>query len=83
MGGLGKCGRSTGSGRRGGKLNSAILADQVYDRILIWIFNRQLRPGDRLDRKLIANELEDSLIPVSDAVQRLAHPELVPISESD
>lgn len=64
-------------------MNSAILADQVYDRILIWIFNRQLRPGDRLDRKLIANELEDSLIPVSDAVQRLAHPELVPISESD
>ena len=54
-------------------MNSATFADQVYDHILTQIFARELRPGDLLDRKLIAEELEVSLIPVSDAVQRLTH----------
>lgn len=55
------------------KLISSTFADQVYDHILTQIFNRKLRPGDLLDRKQIARELEVSLIPVSDAVQRLTH----------
>jgi GntR family transcriptional regulator, rspAB operon transcriptional repressor len=54
-------------------LTSATYAEQVYDHILTQIFNRELRPGDLLDRKQIARELDISLIPVSDAVQRLTH----------
>lgn len=46
-------------------------ADQVYEHILTQLMRRELRPGDLLDRKQIAQELEVSLIPVSDAVQRL------------
>jgi GntR family transcriptional regulator, rspAB operon transcriptional repressor len=73
MGWLVRRGKSTGTGGTGSKMNSAIFADQVYDHILTQIFARELRPGDLLDRKLIAEELEVSLIPVSDAVQRLTH----------
>lgn len=47
-------------------------ADQAYDHILGQLFRRELQPGDILDRKRIAEELDISLIPVSDAVQRLA-----------
>ncbi len=50
-----------------------ILAEQVYDYILNQLFIRSLRPGDLVDRKQIAQKLEVSLIPVSDAVQRLSY----------
>lgn len=46
---------------------------QAYDHILGKLLTRDLRPGDLLDRKLIARELSVSLIPVADAVQRLTH----------
>jgi len=52
-------------------MSTTTFADHAYDHILNQLFRRNLRPGDVLDRKQIAQELEFSLIPVSDAVQRL------------
>ena len=48
-------------------------AEQAYDHIFSLLLRRDLRPGDLLDRKQIAEDLGISLIPVSDAVQRLTH----------
>ena len=49
----------------------ATFAEQAYDHIVNQLLRRDLRPGDLLDRKQIAEDLGFSLIPVSDAVQRL------------
>ncbi|MFN7888693.1 MAG: GntR family transcriptional regulator [Pirellula sp.] len=50
-----------------------MLSDRVYDHILKQLLQRRIRPGELLDRRKIADELEVSLIPISDAVQRLAY----------
>lgn len=50
---------------------NATFAEQAYDHIVTQLLRRDLRPGDLLDRKQIAEDLGFSLIPVSDAVQRL------------
>jgi DNA-binding GntR family transcriptional regulator len=50
-----------------------ILSEQVYQHILNRLLQRDIRPGDLLDRRKIAEELAVSLIPVSDAVQRLSY----------
>jgi DNA-binding GntR family transcriptional regulator len=52
---------------------NATFAEQAYDHIFNRLIRRDLRPGDLLDRKQIAEDLGISLIPVSDAVQRLTH----------
>ena len=52
---------------------NATFAEQAYDHIFSLLLRRDLRPGDLLDRKQIAEDLGISLIPVSDAVQRLTH----------
>lgn len=49
----------------------ATFAEQAYDHIFNLLLRRDLRPGDLVDRKRIADDLGVSLIPVSDAVQRL------------
>ena len=49
----------------------ATFAKQAYDHIFNLLLRRDLRPGDLVDRKRIADDLGVSLIPVSDAVQRL------------
>ena len=54
-------------------MTTSTFGDQAYDYILGQLFCRELQPGDLLDRKKIAEELEISLIPVSDAVQRLTY----------
>ena len=54
-------------------MTESTFADQAYDHILGQIIRCELRPGDLLDRKLVAEKLDISLIPVSDAVQRLAY----------
>ncbi len=54
-------------------MSTTTFADQVYSHIFNQLLRRELRPGDLLDRKQIAQELDVSLIPVSDAVQRLTH----------
>lgn len=46
-------------------------AEQAYEHIFNLLLRRELRPGDLVDRKRIAGDLGISLIPVSDAVQRL------------
>lgn len=51
----------------------ATFKDQVYQHILDQILTRTLSPGDLLDRKQIAADLQVSLIPVSDAVQQLTY----------
>ncbi len=50
-----------------------ILSEQVYQHILSQLLEREIRPGDLLDRRKIADQLAVSLIPVSDAVQRLSY----------
>ncbi|MDZ4851257.1 MAG: GntR family transcriptional regulator [Pirellulaceae bacterium] len=50
-----------------------IQSDRVYHHILKQLLRRNIRPGQLLDRRKIAEELEVSLIPVSDAVQRLSY----------
>ncbi len=50
-----------------------ILSDRVYNHILNQLLRRHIRPGELLDRRQIAEELAVSLIPVSDAVQRLSY----------
>ena len=52
---------------------STTFAEQAYDHIFNLLLRRDLRPGDLVDRKRIAEDLGISLIPVSDAVQRLTH----------
>ena len=52
---------------------STTFAEQAYDHIFNLLLRRDLRPGDLVDRKQIAEDLGVSLIPVSDAVQRLTH----------
>ena len=52
---------------------TSTFGDQAYDHILGQLFRRELQPGDLVDRKQIAEELAISLIPVSDAVQRLTY----------
>ena len=52
---------------------TATFSAQAYDHILDKLLTQDLRPGELLDRKLIARELSVSLIPVADAVQRLTH----------
>lgn len=49
----------------------ATFAEQAYDHIFRLLLRRDLRPGDLVDRKRIADDLGVSLIPVADAVQRL------------
>lgn len=47
------------------------LSEHAYRHIFDRLLRRELRPGEPLDRKRITQELGISLIPVSDAVQRL------------
>ena len=54
-------------------MSTLTFTEQAYQHILEKLFQRDLRPGDLLDRKQIAQDLNVSLIPVSDAVQRLTH----------
>lgn len=54
-------------------MSNTTYADQVYEHILGRLLRRELRPGDVLDRRKIAGELDVSLIPVSDAVQKLTY----------
>jgi DNA-binding GntR family transcriptional regulator len=50
---------------------NSTFAEQAYDHIFHQLLSRDLRPGDLLDRKQIAEDRGVSLIPVSEAVQRL------------
>ena len=47
------------------------MAARAYKHILQQVRDRRLCPGDWLDRRRIADELNTSLMPVSDAIQRL------------
>jgi DNA-binding GntR family transcriptional regulator len=47
------------------------MAQQVYDHILQRMLTNDLKPGDWVDRRAIAQELRTSLMPVAEAVQRL------------
>lgn len=58
-------------GHVGNRVMEPTLAVQAYNHIFGQLLSRDLRPGDLLDRKRVADELGISLIPVSDAVQRL------------
>lgn len=53
--------------------SSDTLSERVYRDILDRLLKRGLRPGDFVDRKKLAGDLEVSLIPVSEAIQKLTH----------
>ncbi len=48
-------------------------ADLAYDHILQKMLTRELKPGDWLDRKSIAEELRFSVMPVNQAIQKLVN----------
>lgn len=51
--------------------------NQIYEIIKGMILERQFRPGERIDPKIIAQEHNISLMPVRDALQRLTTEGLV------
>lgn len=54
-------------------MNPASMADQAYKQILRRMLHNELKPGDWLDRRKMANELNASLTPVAEAIQRLTN----------
>lgn len=59
------------SARRRREPAGPTMAQQVYDHLLQRMLANDLRPGDWVDRRAIAEELHTSLMPVAEAVQRL------------
>lgn len=53
------------------KIESTIVADEVYRRIKQLIVERKLLPGTRIDRRTMATELGVSMTPVNEAIARL------------
>ncbi len=51
---------------------SATLTEQVYEELLNKLTNNEFMPGDVLNRRVIAKELEVSPAPVLDALRRLS-----------
>ena len=49
------------------------MAEKAYEEILNQLLSKKLRPGDLIDRRQIANDLDVSLMPVSEAVKRLEY----------
>ncbi|MGM0500364.1 MAG: GntR family transcriptional regulator [Bacillota bacterium] len=58
-------------------INKQSLTDQVYTMIKEQILNRELELGEQLNTRKIAEENGISLMPVRDALRRLANEELV------
>ncbi len=53
------------------KLESVVLADEVYTRLKLLIIEGELAPGAKIDKRKIAVELGVSPTPVNEAVSRL------------
>ncbi|MEW4565891.1 GntR family transcriptional regulator [Bremerella sp. JC770] len=54
-------------------MSQATYADQAYHHILSQLLEHRIAPGELIDRRKIASELEVSLLPIADAVQRLTY----------
>ncbi len=53
------------------KLSKEVLSDLVYDQIVKMLLNKDLKPGDKVQKKELADILGVSLTPVSEALSRL------------
>jgi len=53
------------------KIESTVVADEVYQQIKFQIIEGLLPPGTRIDRRLLATELGVSMTPVNEAAARL------------
>jgi len=53
------------------KIESTVVADEVYRRVKHLIVEGKIAPGDRIDRRTIATELGVSMTPVNEAIARL------------
>lgn len=49
----------------------ALLSEKVYDWLMTSLLNRRLKPGDRLNRRQVAEEVGVSLAPALEAMLRL------------
>ncbi len=52
-------------------MSSGTMSDTVYQHLLQRMLRSDLKPGDWVDRRRIADDLQTSLMPVAEAVQRL------------
>lgn len=52
-------------------MGDGLLSGKVYDWLLTSLLTRRLKPGDRLNRRQVAEEVGVSLAPASEAMQRL------------
>jgi DNA-binding GntR family transcriptional regulator len=53
------------------RLSKDALGDLVYDKIVLMLLNKDLKPGDKLQKKELADILGVSITPVSEALNRL------------
>ncbi|MBB6479606.1 GntR family transcriptional regulator [Spirochaeta isovalerica] len=53
------------------RLSKDALGDLVYDQIVLMLLNKDLKPGDKLQKKELAEILGVSITPVSEALNRL------------
>jgi DNA-binding GntR family transcriptional regulator len=53
------------------RIESTVVADEVYRQIKIMIIEGTLEPGSRIDRQILAEGLGVSMTPVNEAVARL------------
>jgi DNA-binding GntR family transcriptional regulator len=53
------------------RIESTIVAEEVYRRVRLLIIEGKLPPGERIDRRVMATELGVSMTPVNEAVARL------------
>ena len=59
------------------QLNRALMRDEVYNTLLQWILEGELRPGEKLLDTALAENLGVSRTPVREALKRLEDKELV------
>ncbi|UUO04607.1 GntR family transcriptional regulator [Blastopirellula sp. J2-11] len=48
-------------------------AEQAYQQIMNRLLKHEVAPGEPIDRRELANQLNVSLLPISDAIQRLTY----------
>lgn len=62
-----------------GKIETSLLAKQVYDVLRERIISREYTPGDKLDIQILADSFGVSRSPVKDAINNLVHDGLIEV----
>ncbi len=62
----------TGNGSADGEIERRVLSETIKDRLLEWIVESRLKPGERLIETQIARDFGTSQAPVREAIKALA-----------